>query len=110
MHFLERCKKDREATYYGERFKIFMQYIRALEESRPKYFLYENNSSIHKNIKTEISKFLGVELIIIISAFVLVQHRTICYRINIPYVTQPKDKEIFLYLDIFIAIDCNDPF
>lgn len=44
---------------------MFMQYVRALEESNSKYFLYENNNSIHKNIKDEISKFLGVEPIMI---------------------------------------------
>jgi len=90
------AKKGRETTPDGEGFRLFMQYIRALEESRPKYFLYENNNSIHKDIKAEISKFLGVEPIMINSALVSAQQRKRCYWTNIPNVTQPEDKGILL--------------
>lgn len=90
------AKKGREITPDGEGFRMFMQYIRALEESRPKYFLYENNNSIHKDIKTEISKFLGVEPIMINSALVSAQQRKRCYWTNIPNVAQPEDKGILL--------------
>lgn len=90
------AKKDRETTSDGEGFRLFMQYVRALKESRPKYFLYENNDSIHKNIKAEISKELGVEPIMINSALVSAQQRKRCYWTNIPNVTQPEDKGILL--------------
>lgn len=96
------AKKGRETTPDGEGFKLFMQYIRALEECRPKYFLYENNNSIHKDIKTEISKFLGVEPIMINSALVSAQQRKRCYWTNIPNVVQPEDKEIYLK-DIIVS-------
>lgn len=96
------AKKGRETTTDGEGFRMFMQYVRALEESRPKYFLYENNNSIHKNIKTEISKFLGVEPIMINSALVSAQHRKRCYWTNIPNIMQPEDKGILLK-DIIIS-------
>ncbi|MCM1008283.1 MAG: DNA cytosine methyltransferase [Ruminococcus flavefaciens] len=96
------AKKDRETTPDGEGFRMFMQYIRALEESSPKYFLYENNFSIHKDIKTEISKFLGVEPIMINSALVSAQHRKRCYWTNIPNIMQPEDKGILLK-DIIIS-------
>lgn len=96
------AKKGRETTPDGEGFKLFMQYIRALEECRPKYFLYENNNSIHKKIKTEISKFLGVEPIMINSALVSAQQRKRCYWTNIPNVVQPEDKEIYLK-DIIVS-------
>lgn len=96
------AKKGRETTPDGEGFRMFMQYIRALEESSPKYFLYENNFSIHKNIKTEISKFLGVEPIMINSALVSAQHRKRCYWTNIPNIMQPEDKGILLK-DIIIS-------
>ena len=56
-------------------FKLFMEYVRALKESECKYFLYENNFSIHKNIKAEISKYLGVEPIMINSALLSAQNR-----------------------------------
>lgn len=96
------AKKGRETTTDGEGFKLFMQYVRALDECRPKYFLYENNNSIHKDIKTEISKFLGVEPIMINSALVSAQQRKRCYWTNIPNVVQPEDKEIYLK-DIIVS-------
>lgn len=96
------AKKCRETTPDGEGFRLFMQYIRALNECCPKFFLYENNNSIHKNIKVEISKFLGVEPIMINSALVSAQHRKRCYWTNIPNITQPEDKGILLK-DIIIS-------
>lgn len=90
------AKKGRETTADGEGFRLFMQFVRALDESCPTYFLYENNDSIHRNIKAEISKMLGVQPIMINSALVSAQQRKRCYWTNIPNVTQPEDKEIFL--------------
>lgn len=77
-------------------FQLFMEYVRALKESECKYFLYENNYSIHQNIKDEISKYLGVEPIMINSALVSAQNRKRCYWTNIPNVTQPEDLGIML--------------
>ena len=90
------AKKARETTSDGMGFKLFMEYVRALRESECKYFLYENNYSIHQNIKDEISKYLGVEPIMINSALVSGQNRKRCYWTNIPNVTQPDDKGIML--------------
>lgn len=90
------AKKDRETTCDGEGFRLFMQYVRALEETGARYFLYENNHSIHQNIKDEISKRLGVQPIMINSALVSAQQRKRCYWTNIPGVTQPADKRILL--------------
>ena len=90
------AKKGREITADGEGFRLFIQYVRALEESNCKYFLYENNQSIHKNIKDAISKKLGVEPIMINSALVSAQQRKRFYWTNIPNVTQPDDKNIML--------------
>ncbi len=96
------AKKNRETTSGGEGFRLFMQYVRALKKSRPKYFLYENNHSIHKNIKDFISEQLGVEPIMINSALVSAQQRKRCYWTNIPNVKQPEDKGILLK-DIIIS-------
>ncbi|HAU88319.1 MAG TPA: cytosine methyltransferase [Lachnospiraceae bacterium] len=90
------AKKDREITSDGIGFQLFMEYVRALKESQCRYFLYENNNSIHQNIKQEISKRLGVEPIMINSALVSAQSRKRCYWTNIPHVTQPEDKNILL--------------
>ena len=69
-----------------------MEYVRALRESGCRYFLYENNYSIHKDIKDFISKQLGVQPITINSALVSAQVRKRCYWTNIPNVSQPEDK------------------
>lgn len=90
------AKKGRETTADGEGFRLFMEYVRALKESECRYFLYENNYSIHQNIKDEISRKLGVEPIMINSALLSAQNRKRCYWTNIPNVIQPKDKEILL--------------
>lgn len=90
------AKKDRETTSDGMGFQLFMEYVRALKESECRYFLYENNYSIHQNIKDEISKYLGVQPIMINSALVSAQNRKRCYWANIPNVTQPEDLGIML--------------
>lgn len=90
------AKKGRETTSDGLGFRLFMEYVRALRESECKYFLYENNYSIHQNIKDEISKHLGVQPIMINSALVSGQNRKRCYWTNIPNVTLPDDLGIML--------------
>ena len=100
-------KKDREITSKGVGFNLFMQYVKAVKELNPKYFLYENNFSIHKDIKSAISEKLGVNEIMINSALVSAQQRKRCYWTNIQnkenlfginecMIEQPKDKGILL--------------
>ena len=90
------AKKGRETTSDGMGFQLFMEYVRALKESQCRYFLYENNYSIHQNIKNEITKHLGVEPIMINSALVSAQNRKRCYWTNIPGVQQPVDRKVLL--------------
>lgn len=85
------AKKEREITSEGIGYDLFMQFVRAIKETKAKYFLYENNFSIHKDIKDAITKELGVELIMINSSSVSAQSRKRCYWTNIPNVTQPND-------------------
>ena len=70
----------------GEGWELFKQYARALEEAKPKYFLYENNYRISKNIVAAITSILGVEPIMIDSALVSAQRRKRLYWTNIPNV------------------------
>ncbi len=90
------AKNNRETTPDGMGGKLFMEFVRALQESKCRYFLYENNNSIHKDIKAFISEQLGVEPIMINSALVSAQQRKRCYWTNIPNVTQPVDRGILL--------------
>lgn len=102
------CSKNHKAKIGKERdieqgqgWELFMQYVRALQEIKPRYFLYENNYRNPKAITDEITKHLGVEPIAIDSALVSAQRRKRLYWTNIPNVAQPEDKGILLK-DIFI--------
>ena len=86
----------RELTPDGIGGQLFMQYVRALKETKPRYFLYENNNSMSKQIKEFITKKLGVEPILINSALVSGQVRRRLYWTNIPVIGLPKDKNIKL--------------
>ena len=101
------ANKNRETTSSGVGFELFMQYVRALKESEPKYFLYENNKSISKEIQKEITKMLGVEPIMIDSKLVSAQQRQRLYWTNIPNVEQPEDKGI--YLKDILGLETEEP-
>lgn len=88
--------KNRETTSEGIGFDLFMQYIRAWKESGAKWFLYENNYSMSRQIKYAITEQFGVEPIMINSSLVSAQSRKRYYWTNIPYLTEPTDKNISL--------------
>lgn len=76
-------KKDRETRpYSGEGWNLFEQSWRAVQEVRPKYFLFENNKSMTKEIQREISKIVGFEPICINSALVSAQNRNRLYWVG----------------------------
>lgn len=89
-------RTDKETKPDGIGYQLFSQYIKALHIVKPKYFLYENNYSISREIKDQITHDLGVEPIMINSALVSAQNRKRMYWTNIPNVTQPIDKHILL--------------
>lgn len=90
---------NRETTCEGFGFELFMQYVRALKESKCKYFLYENNASISPDIQREISKQLGVQPIEINSADFSAQERRRLYWTNIP-VNLDYEKSGIVFEDI----------
>ena len=77
-------KGTRETTASGLGWDLFSQYVRALKEAKPKYFLYENNASMSNEIRECISKELGCEPIEIDSADFSAQYRHRLYWTNIP--------------------------
>lgn len=89
------AKANREGLN-GEKSSLFYEYVKCLEKFKPKYFLLENNNSMPKEAKDEISKILGVEPIMINSSLVSGQMRKRLYWTNIPGVELPKDKNIKL--------------
>lgn len=89
----------KQLNFEDPRSKLFFEFVRILEEIR-KYnpdvkFLLEN-VKMKKEYQDVITKHLGVEPIMINSALLSAQNRQRIYWTNIPGVTQPSDKNIFL--------------
>lgn len=89
------AKKDRKGLD-GERSGLFWEYVRLLNEVKPKYFILENVNSMSKEAKDLITKTLGVEPIMINASLVSAQNRKRLFWTNIPGVTQPEDRNILL--------------
>lgn len=90
------ARRDKNETTIGNGIELFDEYVRALREIQPKYFLYENNFRIGKDVVGYITEKLGVEPILIDSSLVSAQRRKRLYWTNIPNVTIPTDKGIKL--------------
>lgn len=78
-------KDKRETTASGLGWDLFSQYVRALHEAKPIYFLYENNFSMSNEIRDCITKELGVAPIMINSSVCSAQNRKRYYWTNIPF-------------------------
>lgn len=98
-------KNHRETEASGLGWELFSQYVRALREAKPKFFIYENNKSMSKEIRDSIRETFGFEEICINSALVSAQNRQRYYwvgkrnedgtysRVN---VQQPNDRGILM--------------
>lgn len=98
-------KNNRETEASGIGWDLFSQYVRALREAEPKFFIYENNKSMSKAIRTSITETFGFEPVLINSALVSAQNRQRLYwvgkrnadgtysKVN---VEQPEDRGILL--------------
>ena len=85
----------KQLNFSDPRSKLFFEYVRALKEAQPKYFLLEN-VVMKKEWQDIISSYLGIEPIEINSSLVSAQNRRRLYWTNIPNVTQPEDRGIKL--------------
>ena len=71
--------EKRETVASGIGWELFQQYVRALHEAKPKFFLYENNFSMADAIRESISETFRFEPIMIDSATVTAQTRKRLY-------------------------------
>lgn len=94
-------------NFNDSRSKLFFEFVRALKEIKPKYFLLEN-VVMKKEWQDIISKYLEVKPILINSSLVSAQNRRRLYWTNIPNVQQPKNKNIKLS-DILENVEFNYP-
>lgn len=67
----------------GKKSRLFFEYVRALKEIKPKYFLLENNASMTQENKAAITQYMGVEPVLINSAMFSAQSRKRLYWTNI---------------------------
>ena len=97
---------ERETVASGLGWDLFSQYVRALKEVEPKYFLYENNASMDEAIKNCITEELGVDPVFINSADFSAQNRERLYWSNIPFSRKWKKSRV-IFSDI---IDTETPY
>ena len=98
-------KNNRETEASGMGWELFSQYVRAVKEAKPKFFIYENNKSMSAAIRESIDKAFGFEAVYINSALVSAQNRQRLYWVGmrnndglyskVP-VEQPEDRCILL--------------
>lgn len=84
-----------QLNFNDSRSKLFFDFVRALDIINPKYFILEN-VKMKKEYQDIISEYLGVQPIEINSSLVSAQNRKRLYWTNIPNVTLPIDKQIYL--------------
>ena len=86
--------KEQGFQFEGQSY-LFWEYVRILKDIKPKYFLLENVKMAEK-WKNVITKTLGVKPIMINSNLLSAQNRPRLYWTNIPGVSEPKDKGLFI--------------
>ena len=98
-------KNNRETEASGMGWELFSQYVQALREAQPMYFIYENNKSMANAIRESITETFGFEPICINSALVSAQNRQRLYWVgrrnpdgtySRVKVDQPEDRGILL--------------
>ena len=109
--------KNRETEPSGIGWDLFENYLIALDKFKPDYFLYENNKSMSKAIRNEITNRFGFEPICINSALVSAQNRQRLYwcgkrNLGGTYsqvkVQQPEDKGILVRDILESGVPFND--
>lgn len=77
--------------------KLFFEFVRALEEVKPTYFLFENVASMNDESKNVISELLGCRPVFIDSSVFSAQSRPRYYWTNIPFEnTLPQTNPVVL--------------
>jgi DNA (cytosine-5)-methyltransferase 3A len=87
--------KKNNFKFVGQSY-LFWECIRILQEVKPKYFILENVASMSNEDRNLITKSIGYKPIMINSSLVSAQQRKRYYWTNIPQVSQPLDKKIYL--------------
>ena len=76
----------------GTRSKLFYEYVRILQQTKPKWFILENVASMSDKDKDIITEALGVQPVMINAALVSAQNRKRYFWTNIPIKGLPEDR------------------
>lgn len=79
----------------GARSGLFYEFIRIMQEVKPKYFILENVASMSDESRDAITELMGVQPIMIDASLVSAQNRKRLFWTNIP-VALPEDRHIVL--------------
>lgn len=85
----------KKLNFEDPRSKLFFEYVRILQETKPKYFLYENVVPKSKEVIDIISEYLGVQPVLLNSNLKSCQDRKRLYWANFE-ITTPEDDGILL--------------
>lgn len=100
--------QSKTRTHLDGKSKLFFEFVRALEEAKPKFFLFENVASMNEESKQIISELLGCQPIFIDSRIFSAQQRPRYYWTNIP-VEQVLPPEIPLVLRDILQCESEIP-
>jgi DNA-cytosine methyltransferase len=105
------AKRDKQGLE-GSKSSLFYEYLRVLKETKPKVFILENVASMKNSDKDTITKELqaiypDTTVTMINGSLVTAQNRKRLFWSNIPNVTLPEDRNIFLN-DILLGDDWSD--
>jgi DNA (cytosine-5)-methyltransferase 3A len=89
------AKKNRDGLA-GDKSSLFFEYVRIKDEAKPLWFVFENVNSMPREAKQLITEMLGVEPIMIDASLISAQSRKRLFWTNIPNITQPEDRRIYL--------------
>ena len=85
--------------------KLFFEFIRALKEAQPRYFLFENVASMNEESKLVISELLGCEPIFIDSKDFSAQQRPRYYWTNLPVNINALPKSNAILEDVLVSAE-----
>ena len=92
-------KEGKQLNFEDPRSKLFFEFVRIFKEVKPKYFLLEN-VKMNKESQNIISKYLGVEPVLINSNMLSAQNRPRLYWTNIPFELNIEKKDSFKFRNI----------
>lgn len=96
-------EEEEEDGLKGKRSGLFFEFLRCLEECKPKYFLAENVGSMSQANRDKISEMMGVEAVLLNSQDFTAQKRRRLFWFNFPLTSfNNKKEDVLCFNDILV--------